>query len=83
MRWERPIAIADAAAVVGFGGVAKAVPAFETAVNAMTSVFLENRLIGGAIAVDVITGYDRVDVGRSGYCLATTRTTLYGYGSKC
>ena len=32
------IAIGNTAAVVGFGGVAKAVPAFEMAVNAMTSI---------------------------------------------
>ena len=49
------IAIANTAAVVGFGGVAKAVPAFETAVNAMTSI-PGSPLIGGAIAVSVIAG---------------------------
>ncbi|MGG4488637.1 GntP family permease [Metabacillus idriensis] len=49
------IAIGNTAAVVGFGGVAKAVPAFETAVNAMTSI-PGSPLIGGAIAVSVIAG---------------------------
>ncbi|WP_428911679.1 GntP family permease [Niallia sp. Krafla_26] len=49
------IAIANTAAVVGFGGVAKAVPAFETAVNAMTNI-PGSPLIGGAIAVSVIAG---------------------------
>ncbi|HZH60876.1 MAG TPA: GntP family permease, partial [Metabacillus sp.] len=37
------------------GGVAKAVPAFETAVNVMTSI-PGSPLIGGAIAVSVIAG---------------------------
>ncbi|TLS38246.1 GntP family permease [Pseudalkalibacillus caeni] len=49
------IAIANTAAVVGFGGVAKAVPAFETAVDIMTSI-PGSPLIGGAIAVSVIAG---------------------------
>lgn len=49
------IAIGNTAAVVGFGGVAKAVPAFETAVTAMTSI-PGSPLIGGAIAVSVIAG---------------------------
>ncbi|WP_338452702.1 GntP family permease [Niallia oryzisoli] len=49
------VAIGNTAAVVGFGGVAKAVPAFETAVNAMTSI-PGSPLIGGAIAVSVIAG---------------------------
>ncbi|WP_419159197.1 GntP family permease [Rossellomorea sp. BNER] len=49
------IAIGNTAAVVGFGGVAKAVPAFETAVNVMTSI-PGSPLIGGAIAVSVIAG---------------------------
>lgn len=49
------IAIGNTAAVVGFGGVAKAVPAFEAAVNAMTSI-PGSPLIGGAIAVSVIAG---------------------------
>ncbi|PLR87000.1 MULTISPECIES: GntP family permease [Bacillus] len=49
------IAIGNTAAVVGFGGVAKAVPAFETAVNAMTSI-PGSPLIGGAVAVSVIAG---------------------------
>lgn len=49
------IAIGNTAAVVGFGGVAKAVPAFEVAVNAMTSI-PGSPLIGGALAVSVIAG---------------------------
>jgi H+/gluconate symporter-like permease len=49
------IAIGNTAAVVGFGGVAKAVPAFETAVDVMTNI-PGSPLIGGAIAVSVIAG---------------------------
>ncbi|MCA0989051.1 GntP family permease [Guptibacillus algicola] len=49
------IAIGNTAAVVGFGGVAKAVPAFETAVGFMTGI-PGSPLIGGAIAVSVIAG---------------------------
>ncbi|QED49020.1 GntP family permease [Cytobacillus dafuensis] len=49
------IAIGNTAAVVGFGGVAKAVPAFTTAVEFMTSI-PGSPLIGGAIAVSVIAG---------------------------
>ncbi|MGY3715329.1 GntP family permease [Sutcliffiella cohnii] len=49
------IAIGNTAAVVGFGGVAQKVPAFEVAVNAMTSI-PGSPLIGGAIAVSVIAG---------------------------
>ena len=49
------VALGNTAAVVGFGGVAKAVPAFEVAVNAMTSI-PGSPLIGGAIAVSVIAG---------------------------
>ncbi|WP_226528455.1 GntP family permease [Metabacillus niabensis] len=49
------IALGNTAAVVGFGGVAKAVPAFEVAVDAMTNI-PGSPLIGGAIAVSVIAG---------------------------
>lgn len=49
------IAIGNTAAVVGFGGVAQAVPAFETAVDFMTGI-PGSPLIGGAIAVSVIAG---------------------------
>ncbi|WP_142828392.1 GntP family permease [Planococcus soli] len=49
------IAIGNTAAVVGFGGVAKAAPAFQTAVDAMTNI-PGSPLIGGAIAVSVIAG---------------------------
>ncbi|WP_243385990.1 GntP family permease [Bacillus kexueae] len=49
------IAIGNTAAVVGFGGVAKAVPAFQSAVDVMTSI-PGSPLIGGAIAVSVIAG---------------------------
>ncbi|AQU78588.1 MULTISPECIES: SLC13 family permease [Planococcus] len=49
------IAIGNTAAVVGFGGVAKSVPAFQVAVDAMTSI-PGSPLIGGAIAVSVIAG---------------------------
>ncbi|WP_078379329.1 GntP family permease [Sutcliffiella halmapala] len=49
------IAIGNTAAVVGFGGVAKVVPAFDVAVNAMTSI-PGSPLIGAAIAVSVLAG---------------------------
>ncbi len=49
------IAIGNTAAVVGFGGVAQVVPAFETAVDFMTSI-PGSPLIGGALAVSVIAG---------------------------
>lgn len=49
------IAIGNTAAVVGFGGVAKAVPAFTVAVEAMTSI-PGSPLIGAAVAVSVIAG---------------------------
>ena len=49
------IAIGNTAAVVGFGGVAKAVPAFEVAVDFMTNI-PGSPLIGGAVAVSVIAG---------------------------
>lgn len=49
------IAIGNTAAVVGFGGVAKNVPAFTAAVEAMTSI-PGSPLIGAAIAVSVIAG---------------------------
>jgi H+/gluconate symporter-like permease len=49
------VAIGNTAAVVGFGGVAQAVPAFKTTVEAMTSI-PGSPLIGGAIAVSVIAG---------------------------
>lgn len=49
------IAIANTAAVVGFGAVAKASPAFQDAVAAMTSI-PGNELIGAAVAISVIAG---------------------------
>ncbi|MBS2770430.1 GntP family permease [Anoxybacillus rupiensis] len=49
------IALGNTAAVVGFGGVAKAVPAFTDAVHAITSI-PGSPLIGSAIAVSVIAG---------------------------
>ncbi|MDF9434137.1 GntP family permease [Chromohalobacter israelensis] len=49
------IAIANTAAVVGFGGVAKATPAFDQAVQLMTSL-PGDPLIGSAIAICVIAG---------------------------
>lgn len=49
------IAIANTAAVVGFGGVVKATPAFEAAVGVMTDI-PGSPLIGGALAVAVIAG---------------------------
>ena len=49
------IAIGNTAAVVGFGGVAKNVPAFQQAVDAMTNI-PGSPLIGAAIAVSVIAG---------------------------
>ncbi|MGG4492066.1 GntP family permease [Metabacillus idriensis] len=49
------IAIANTAAVVGFGGVVKATPSFEAAVGFMTDI-PGSPLIGGALAVAVIAG---------------------------
>ncbi len=49
------IAIGNTAAVVGFGGVAKSVPAFGVAVEAMTNI-PGSPLIGAAVAVAVIAG---------------------------
>jgi H+/gluconate symporter-like permease len=49
------IAIGNTAAVVGFGTVAKASPAFAVAVDAMTGI-PGNALIGAAIAVTAIAG---------------------------
>ena len=49
------IAIANTSAVVGFGGVVKATPAFEQAVSFMTDI-PGSPLIGGALAVAVIAG---------------------------
>lgn len=49
------IAIGNTAAVVGFGGVAKAVPAFDTVVAMMTNI-PGSPLIGAAVAVSVIAG---------------------------
>ncbi|PKC51325.1 hypothetical protein RhiirA1_405590, partial [Rhizophagus irregularis] len=49
------IAIGNTAAVVGFGGVAQKVPAFQVAVDAMTSI-PGSPLIGAAVAVSVIAG---------------------------
>lgn len=49
------VAIGNTAAVVGFGSIAKITPAFETAVNAMTSL-PGNELVGAAVAVSVIAG---------------------------
>ncbi len=49
------IAIANTAAVVGFGGVAKLTPGFQAAVDTMTQLPGEP-LVGAAIAVSVIAG---------------------------
>ncbi len=49
------VAIGNTAAVVGFGSIAKITPAFDTAVNAMTSL-PGNELVGAAVAVSVIAG---------------------------
>lgn len=49
------IAIANTAAVVGFGGVVKATDSFQVAVDAMANI-PGSPLIGGAIAVAVIAG---------------------------
>lgn len=49
------VAIANTAAVVGFGGVVKMTPAFSAAVDFMTSLH-GNPLVGGAIAISVIAG---------------------------
>lgn len=49
------VAIGNTAAVVGFGSIAKITPAFDAAVNAMTSL-PGNELVGAAVAVSVIAG---------------------------
>ncbi len=49
------IAIGNTAAVVGFGSVAKATPAFMSAVEFTTSI-PGNELIGAAVAVSIIAG---------------------------
>ena len=49
------VAIGNTAAVVGFGSVAKATPAFMTAVEMTTSI-PGNELIGAAVAVSIIAG---------------------------
>ncbi|GGH79869.1 H+/gluconate symporter-like permease [Pullulanibacillus pueri] len=49
------IAIANTSAVVGFGGVVQATPAFHKAVEVMTSI-PGSPLIGGALAVAIIAG---------------------------
>ncbi|MBU8792156.1 GntP family permease [Oceanobacillus caeni] len=49
------IAIGNTSAVVGFGGVAKVTPAFDSAVDFMTNI-PGDPLIGGAVAVMVIAG---------------------------
>ncbi len=49
------IAIANTAAVVGFGGVVRVTPSFEAAVEVMTNI-PGSPLIGGALAVAVIAG---------------------------
>ncbi|MCM3690377.1 GntP family permease [Neobacillus niacini] len=49
------IAIANTSAVVGFGGVVKATPAFGEAVDFMTNI-PGSPLIGGALAVAIIAG---------------------------
>ena len=49
------IAIGNTAAVVGFGTMAKASPAFAVAVDAMTGIH-GNELVGAAIAVTTIAG---------------------------
>lgn len=49
------VAIANTSAVVGFGGVVKATPAFESAVKVMTDI-PGSPLVGGALAVAVIAG---------------------------
>lgn len=49
------VAIANTAAVVGFGGVVKATPSFVATVDVMTNI-PGNPLIGGAVAIAVIAG---------------------------
>lgn len=49
------VAIGNTAAVVGFGSVAKVTPAFNAAVETMTSL-PGNELVGAAVAVSVIAG---------------------------
>lgn len=49
------LAIGNTAAVVGFGSIAKATPAFSAAVSAMTQI-PGNELVGAAVAVSVIAG---------------------------
>ena len=49
------IAIANTAAVVGFGSIAKLTPGFQAAVDVMTQI-PGNPLLGAAVAVSVIAG---------------------------
>ncbi|PPA71152.1 citrate transporter [Jeotgalibacillus proteolyticus] len=49
------VAIANTAAVVGFGGVVRATPSFASAVDVMTNI-PGSPLIGGALAVAIIAG---------------------------
>ena len=49
------VAIANTAAVVGFGSVAKLTPGFQSAVDAMTQI-PGDPLVGAAVAVSVIAG---------------------------
>ena len=50
------VAIANTAAVVGFGSVAKLTPGFQSAVDAMTQI-PGDPLVGAAVAVSVIAGF--------------------------
>jgi H+/gluconate symporter-like permease len=62
------IAIGNTCAVVGFGGVAKATPAFQSAVDLITSI-PGSPLLGAAIAVSVIAGMTGSASGGQGIAL--------------
>ena len=62
------IAIGNTCAVVGFGGVAKATPAFQAAVDVMTSI-PGSPLVGAALAVSVIAGITGSASGGQGIAL--------------
>jgi H+/gluconate symporter-like permease len=62
------IAIGNTCAVVGFGGVAKATPAFQQAVEIMTNI-PGSPLIGAALAISVIAGITGSASGGQGIAL--------------
>ena len=73
------IAIGNTCAVVGFGGVAKATPAFQSAVDVMTSI-PGSPLIGAALAVSVIAGMTGSASGGQGIALPILAPIYLGRG---